>query len=341
MFKSLARQLRIRNASLSATRQLAAEGRVAFVVSAPRSGSTWLERSLNGHSKVYATENRFFGEFCERWPEDDGETTFPRITADAYFSAWAKPLDKTALLSGEAFMRELALQRHLANTLKLERLLSGRSFIVDKITPYHGTAEMVLKRIRKYFPNAKLIHLHRDGRDVATSGVFDWILKKDSGSARHRRYALNQDCHLDRFFDDDDLENWSRYWIEPILAWGSTGISPDLTITYDQMKSDVTAVLERIFRLLGLSADAATLRRCTEAGSFQKLSGGRKAGQELATAKTRKGISGDWKNYFTRADGIKFQRLTNRLLHQLGYEHNENWYSELPDRIRPQKTQSR
>ena len=42
--------------------------RVHFVISAPRSGSTWLQRALNEHPQVFCTEHRLFGRFCEIWP---------------------------------------------------------------------------------------------------------------------------------------------------------------------------------------------------------------------------------------------------------------------------------
>jgi len=54
-----------------------------FILSAPRSGSTWLAKALNGHPDIFATENRLFGEFCEIWPNSDGSMS-PRITFDEF-----------------------------------------------------------------------------------------------------------------------------------------------------------------------------------------------------------------------------------------------------------------
>ncbi len=53
--------------------------------------------------------------------------------------------------------------------------------------------------------------------------------------------------------------------------------------------------------------------------SFKRLSG-RKQGAEDAKSHYRKGISGDWVNYFTPQVEAKFMSTTGSLLEQLGYE---------------------
>lgn len=309
-----------------------AEDNLAFVISSPRSGSTWLERSLNAHPDIYATENRLFGQFCENWPDDEF-TKSPRITLDAYVRAWFKVIDRSNLIGSTEANEDQVFIEFAKHVHRLERRMSGKKFIIDKITPYLGTSDEVLRLIKKFFPNAKLIHLHRDGRDVCTSGVFDWIRKIDAGTNRYKKYALGEDVTCERFFTDDDLENWSRYWIEPMQAWGNTGIRPDCSISYEAMKLNYESVLSSVFTVLKLKNTRSIRAACIDAGSFEKLSDGRCAGDEVATAKARKGVSGDWKNYFTKKDGLIFEQLSKGLLKECKYEDSKEWASLLNEKL--------
>ncbi|MBU1119522.1 sulfotransferase domain-containing protein [Patescibacteria group bacterium] len=58
---------------------------------------------------------------------------------------------------------------------------------------------------------------------------------------------------------------------------------------------------------------------------FSKLSGGRKRGEEDQFHHYRKGISGDWKNYFNEVHKKKFKAEFNDVLLALDYEHDDSW----------------
>ena len=47
----------------------------------------------------------------------------------------------------------------------------------------------------------------------------------------------------------------------------------------------------------------------------------------------RKGIVGDWKNYFTRRDGQLFQQIAGDQLCALGYVQDESWIDLLPEQL--------
>ena len=305
------------------------ERTLAFVVSAPRSGSTWLKRALNEHPDVYCTEHRLFGDYYDVVPNRDDTVTL-RLTLDQYVKTLSGYYDCKALgLTPVQFRRHIL--EHLVNAMcDFAWAESSKPVLVDKITPYRGTAKHVLQQIRRYTPQAKLIHLVRDGRDVCTSGVFDWIART---KRKHPRYAVFVErrggVRLRRFFDDDDLAQWAEEWAGPIRAFTERRAKP-LTIRYEEMKQDQRAVLEPVFAYLGASCEAETVQRCIEASSFRKMSAGRAPGQGVATAKVRKGVAGDWKNYFTRRDGERFHELAGDCLVKLGYADDGDWVQALP-----------
>ena len=87
--------------------------------------------------------------------------------------------------------------------------------MIDKVTPYDDSTETVLAGIQTYFPAAKIVRLIRDGRDVATSGAFDWLTKDAQGTDRHAFYVEGSRTQpLDRFFDDVLIRRWASSWVE-------------------------------------------------------------------------------------------------------------------------------
>lgn len=303
-----------------------------FIISAPRSGSTWLTRALNFHPQVIATENRLFGMFCEVWQNANGRSA-PRITADQYLRT----------LSNHSFFSELGfdsaaelqselLDEYISFLADFLRTRSGKSVVVDKITPYLGTSQRVVSEIQSRFPHAKVVHLIRDGRDVATSGVFDWITRQNLDSDRYQYFvAGKRDVPLRRFFDDELIGDWARYWSEPIAAVQQSEMAA-LVVQYEAMLQNQGDVLDSLFDHLGLSTDSELIERAVVESSFAKTTG-RREGDERPLEKARKGIAGDWRNYFTKRDAELFAELTKDFLSQLGYETDSSWIESCPDEL--------
>lgn len=315
----------------------AAAGRdLLFLVSAPRSGSTWTQRALNQHREVFCTEQRLFGSFAQFWMDDfrTGHAGL-RITLDAYVAALSTPFEHDALgLGADQFQREAV--RVIADALlSYGRERSGKRVVVDKITPYLGSSERVLGAIRAHFPAARIAYLLRDARDVATSGVHDWLTKATSdrppSEFQRRRRAKLIDGEagpaLGRFFEPEELDTWARTWREPLDAIQP---SAELTISFEALKRDQAGELRRLLRLLGVDESAAVVAACVEGSSFQRMSGGRAPGDGLAGAKVRKGVVGDWRTSFTREDGERFHALVGDLLVRHGYAADDGWIEELP-----------
>jgi lipopolysaccharide transport system ATP-binding protein len=58
--------------------------------------------------------------------------------------------------------------------------------------------------------------------------------------------------------------------------------------------------------------------------SFENIAG-RNRGQEDVNSHFRKGVAGDWKNYFTPAVKERFKEEFGEVLIQTGYESDLNW----------------
>lgn len=65
--------------------------------------------------------------------------------------------------------------------------------------------------------------------------------------------------------------------------------------------------------------------------AFSKITG-RKPGEEDSSSHLRKGTPGDWRNHFWGGLGHAFQERYGTLLEAYGYEPDEGWLRELPER---------
>ncbi|WP_075084339.1 sulfotransferase domain-containing protein [Mariniblastus fucicola] len=299
---------------------------IHFVISAPRSGSTWLTTALNQHPEIFATEHRLFGDFCEVWQNNDG-TTSPRITFDKYAQAFSVHYfyDALGMKRGE-FLN--AFEKSFANFLVgFATRRTDKKFVIDKITPYPGTAKLVVEKIRRLFPDSKIIQLVRDGRDVLTSGTYDWLLKDAAGSDRYR-YHVDQEegFELKRFFDDAVIEKWASNWCETIDAFREQ--KADAQVRYESMKDDLPKEIARIVAAIG--ADPSGVAAASGKVSFEQMTGRKEGDDSQPTAKARKGIVGDWRNHFTVADGELFDSICGTQLVGLGYEADRSWVNGLP-----------
>ena len=67
------------------------------------------------------------------------------------------------------------------------------------------------------------------------------------------------------------------------------------------------------------------IRRILDKKSFQRMSGGRRKGEEDVKSHFRKGVPGDWRNHFTPELLAAFKERYNHLVIKLGYETSEDW----------------
>ncbi len=75
-----------------------------------------------------------------------------------------------------------------------------------------------------------------------------------------------------------------------------------------------------LFEHLEIPMPGRELNELVEQYSFENLTGGRKQGQEVDSSHLRKGVSGDWMNYFTDRIDKEFYEVTGPLVSHLGYD---------------------
>jgi hypothetical protein len=314
-----------------------------FVLAAPRSGTTWLNRMLNAHPDVCATETRIWGNYADFVIDGDHPEPRLRVTLDKYVDGLLQFWDWSPGRNTAEYARDVCIEGMVEQLSRTALRLSGKRVLVEKITPYLGTATTVCAGIERLFPGSSIAYLLRDGRDVALSGVFHWLQRVHADvpatpfqKARAAAFAGGGKSSWaeSRFFEDKEIEEWARTWVEPIQAFHVGERREGMHIVrYEDMISEVASALRSVLEYFNCSTRDGIVQHCVAAGSFSAMSGGRARGEAVAGAHVRKGVSGDWCNFFTRRDAEIFQHIAGELLLALGYESDPDWCRKCPEAL--------
>ena len=90
-------------------------------------------------------------------------------------------------------------------------------------------------------------------------------------------------------------------------------------VRYEDLLRGPEAEVELLLTFLTADPSEKSVTRCVEAASFERLSKGRKRGEEDPSSFFRKGVAGDWKQVLTQEERETFDREAGELLARLGY----------------------
>jgi hypothetical protein len=275
----------------------------AFFVGCPRSGTTLIQRLGNAHP-LLAVINE--AEWIATWWEgrvgvaSDGTVT-PQLVE--------------SLLSHKRFPR-LGLEPERVAELVRDSGPKPYALFVTELFDLHGQAEgkplvgekspgyvKHLATMHELFPDARFVHLIRDGRDVALSAL-DW--KK--GERSLGRYPTWQ---------DDPITTAAFWWEWHVRLGREVGASlgPDLyhELRYESLVDDPQDECRKLCGFLDLRYDEAMLR-FHEGKTRRKPGLGAKASWLPVTPGLR-----SWRQQMPIEDLARFEAACGRLLDELGY----------------------
>jgi hypothetical protein len=327
---------------------------VFFVVGMGKSGTGWLMKLLDAHPEVLCKgEGKFFGQ---EWTEQ----TMKRIETDTVRTANRPPGSLYAAVTDSEALRfwieRSVWARNADPDERLNRLagLAVEHFLRDRL---HRTGKRmagdktplqspdVIRETSLSNPDAKVIHIVRDGRDQAVSMMHQmWKGAQDQGGSyplqpeeqakrdefyRTRRVPLEVDGG--GIYTEERLGSFAERWKERVGQTVEDG--PALLgdryaeVKYEDLLDRPVEEARRLFGYLGADTGEEVVRRCVEETSFEALSGRERGGEDygLDFKKYRKGIAGDWENVFTERDKAVYKEVAGELLIKLGYARDNDW----------------
>lgn len=281
------------------------EKQIFFVAGVLKSGTTWLQFLLDAHPEICCKgEGHFLDKLYpflatafkayniqsnnhNRLSRNSGyEADCPTYTADDVNHVFA-----TAI--GLAFRQWLG---------------DADVKCVGEKTPENARSLDFLARI---IQGSKFIHIIRDGRDAAVS---TWVL----GDHWDREEQLKKFPNFNLF-----IEDFAKTWrtnLTRMQEFGTTNPDRYFELRYEDLHREPEPVVRGVFEFMGVDAGDAAVTDCIDAAAFERLTDGRKQGQEQAGAHMRKGVVGDWRNHFDESDEATFRQHAGTLLKELGYD---------------------
>lgn len=314
-----------------------------FLVGEMKSGTSWLMNMLNFHPEIFCgAEGTFFGRHRAADEIPVYEAPAPslynallnsenlRTWQALWWNGWTKR-GKTAEEDLRNLTR-LAIDYYLAK----ESAASGKRIVGDK-SPQHTE---YVDEIFNFYPEAKVIHIFRDGRDVAVSLMHHfWNYSRDrrriSGGglfdlepeelAKRDAYLEDPENFLTlggSIFDEDRLRQmaarWSRITSKASRDGSKLFGSNFFQLSYEDLLERPEKNMEAVFEFLGARVDDDIVRRCVEENTFEKWAR-RPKGREDGTSFFRKGVVGDWRRVFTVRDRQVYERIARDSLLEMGY----------------------
>jgi hypothetical protein len=172
----------------------------------------------------------------------------------------------------------------------------------------------------------KAFYVSRDPRDLIISSYFSYKFSHSLGETRvqEMRDKFNAMSESDgiSLLINSSAEFYSRVQSEWILNQGKK--EPRVFRFEDLFGDKQNTTFQELIEHCNLQLPAPALNELLEKLSFENISG-RSVGVEDKQSHNRKGISGDWKNFFSETHKSLFKEKAGKLLIACGYESNENW----------------
>lgn len=301
-----------------------------FLIGFPKSGTSWLMGILNSHPEIICRgEGKLFGK-------DSPRTLHGALARSELLETW---LNRNPWTWHERDPDLEDLVRVIVDHLMTEKLTKARKKIVGDKTPILS-AETV-KEISEICPGTKVIHIIRDGRDVAVSTAHHlWNNAEDQGGSiplsperaakrdAYRADPTNFDSEKESIFANGQVAEIASRWktlVSRATEDGRNLLATDYEqVRYEDLLVEPVPQVRQLLNFLSADSSEAVAQGCVEVVSFEKKAN-RKPGEEDPTSFYRKGVSGDWKGVFTSEDRQAFKEEAGDLLVEMGYEKDVDW----------------
>lgn len=251
-----------------------------FITGLQKSGTSWLQMLINAHPEVGIHTPG------EGWLIDTFMSCIDHIRSQFKRGVSYYDMSEEDASVLTRFFTELVLLENYK--------VPGIRIVGEKSPNYRDVLPMVLK----LFPNCKIIHVVRDGRDVVISRIFhEFRFHKDR---IFQKYGLKYETFDGEIPDEliiDYLSDWKN-GIKKIRAQYIEKPNQFCEVKYEGLINEAHDALKNTFLFLNVKISDEIISNCLTKGDFSQFSNGRKRGEEDNKSFFRKGIVGDHKNYF-------------------------------------------
>ncbi|PKN91582.1 MAG: hypothetical protein CVU44_18545 [Chloroflexi bacterium HGW-Chloroflexi-6] len=296
-----------------------------FIMGHARSGTTILMRLARLHPEVHCN---YQAHFFTRAPMLKSLVDSPEAAdwLSRKSNRWNQGRDLSPLVMRAA--ADFILERDAAR--------EGKRIVGDK-SPSSTIHGQVVRDTHAIYPDAKLIYIVRDGRDVLISERFrNFVEDSKFLTAEDRRIieALKVDQTpftngTRSIFTDAFIRQIAQRWADDLneIDSESKRLYPDayFSLRYEDLLAQPFAEMSKLWAFLGAQADPA-LETDIQAEMGHNLDEEWQAQRNGSIASfLPKGKSGNWRNMFTTHDRQIFKEVAGDVLVKWNYENDQDW----------------
>ncbi len=297
-----------------------------FIFGHARSGTTLLTRLIRLHSEVHCN---YQAHFFTRRPLLKSLVNTPE--AEEWLTRrsnrWNHGHDLSAVMLRAA--ADFVMER--------EAVVEHKRIVGDKspLSNIHGQA---VREMASLYPDAKLIYIIRDGRDVLISERFRNFVEESkflSGEDRRTMEALRTEPEAfssgkRSLFTPAFIRRMATSWATDVSVVEAEGkrLFPlgFLTLRYEDLLREPFEEMSKVWRFLGVKRIATGLAKDVQAemASNPDEEWQERRNEDIASFLT-KGHAGNWRMLFTAADKAQFKQVAGETLVRWEYERDLDW----------------
>lgn len=297
-----------------------------FIFGHARSGTTLLMRLARLHPEVHCN---YQAHFFTRRPLLKSLVDSPE--AEEWLTRksnrWNQGRDLSPLVLRAA--ADFIMERDAAK--------EGKMIVGDKSpsSTIHGQA---VREMHAVYPDAKLIYIVRDGRDVLVSERFRNLVE-ESKFLKPEDKRIIQELRKDQsqftngthsIFTDAFIQRVAKGWVTNLQEMEDEGKrlfgENYFALRYEDLLARPFDEMTKLWRLLGVQKmdTALELKIKTEMTSNPDEEWQTKRNEDIASF-LPKGQAGNWTRLFTVKDKSMFKEVAGGMLVKWGYEKDDNW----------------
>ncbi len=309
--------------------------RLGSIAGVMKSGTTWLVNLLDDHPEIVARGEMHPFEVIRGHPtlervvgNKNGTKRWLMMTNNAWNRPYREDPEQT-LADLEADRFRFIYEWSIDRLLTSENRHEGTQWVFEK-SPIH--TKVFYDRFNHYLEpyDRAIIHIVRDPRDVVISrwhhlrslqrrensdfgrpledeadreACFDLVNLKPEELSREKHFFTYEG------FLESSLDEWAAV-NESLAGAAKRGLCPYLCVRYEDLRSDRTATLSRMFSFLGLDPEPAGM---DDFGGSTDSSGRKR------TTMLRSGTGREWERIFSEEDHALVKSVCGELMETHGY----------------------
>lgn len=297
-----------------------------FILGHARSGTTLLMRLLRLHPEVHCN---YQAHFFTRKP------LLKSLVDSAEIEEWLAR--KSNRWNHGRDLSPLVLRAAADFIMERDAAREGKNIVGDK-SPSSVIHGQVVRDMHSLYPDAKVVNIVRDGRDVLISERFrNFVEESKFLTAEDKRIISDLKTDPAPFgdgrrslFTETFIRNIAKRWADDLTEIDSEGKrlyeKKYISLRYEDMLAKPYVELSRLWKFLGVKKMGKTLEKklLAEMSSNPDEEWQTKRNEGIASF-LPKGQAGNWQRLFTSRDKALYKELAGDALVKWGYEKDLGW----------------